>query len=111
MPFTKVAKLSDVPPGTMCAVGPLKAYLAIANVDGQLYCFESLCTHGQAWLHDGFLDGYEVTCPAHYGAFDIRTGDATQPPAWVPIRTHEVRVSGEDIEVDFDEPPFSQQSL
>lgn len=100
MPFLKVAKARDLPTGAMLAVEAPGGPVAVANVDGTLYAFDSLCTHAEGYLHEGFLDGFEVTCPMHFGAYDVRTGKATQPPCFVPIQTFPVRVSDEDIEID-----------
>jgi nitrite reductase/ring-hydroxylating ferredoxin subunit len=100
MPFVKVAKAADVAPGQLKGVQVGGVMLALANVEGTLYAFESLCTHAEGWLHEGFLDGHEVTCPVHFGAFDVRSGDATYPPAYLPVATYPVRVNGEDVEID-----------
>lgn len=104
MPFVKVATLADVPAGTMWHVKLEDTMVCIANIEGGLFAFESMCTHADAWLHEGFLDGYEVTCPVHYGAYDVRTGDATAPPAYIPVQTYAVRVRGEDVEIDWPDP-------
>jgi len=100
MPFLKVARAGDIPPGQMKGVPLGDGMVAIANVDGAFYAFDSLCTHAAAWLHEGFLDGHEVTCPMHFGAFDVRSGEATYPPAYLPAQTYPVRIAGEDIEID-----------
>lgn len=49
---------------------------AIYKVDGAIYVTDNLCTHGNARLCDGFLEGHEIECPLHQGRFDIRTGTA-----------------------------------
>jgi nitrite reductase/ring-hydroxylating ferredoxin subunit len=51
-------------------------------------------------LNEGELDGFEIECPRHGARFDVRTGDATVMPAIMPIDTFEVRVEGDDVEVE-----------
>ena len=106
MPYIPVAYVDEIPPGTLTAIRPLDSPFAITvvNVGGTIYAFETLCTHGAYFLADGFLDDHEVTCPGHFGAFDVRTGEATQPPAYLPLKTFPVRITGKDVEVDL--PPF-----
>ena len=41
-------------------------------------------------MAEGDIDGSEVYCPFHMGAFDIRTGEATVAPCSVPLQTYEV---------------------
>ena len=43
------------------------------------------------------MDGEEIECPLHGGCFNIRTGEATCPPATEPLATYEVSLEGADI--------------
>jgi p-cumate 2,3-dioxygenase ferredoxin component len=39
------------------------------------YCAtEDRCSHGDASLSEGDIDGDEIICPFHLGRFDIRSG-------------------------------------
>ncbi len=60
--------------------------------DGEVYAIDDTCTHQDASLSDGWLEGREVECPLHASKFDLRTGSADSPPAKRPVRTHQVRV-------------------
>ena len=61
---------------------------------GRLYGSAGLCTHGNAQLADGFLQGTCIECPKHNGRFDIRDGSVRRPP---PARRAEnVRRAGEE---------------
>jgi nitrite reductase/ring-hydroxylating ferredoxin subunit len=66
--------------------------VAVYRVEGNFYVTDDHCTHGPGSLSEGFLDGYEIECDFHQGCFDIRTGEVTQPPCIVPIRTYKVIV-------------------
>jgi nitrite reductase/ring-hydroxylating ferredoxin subunit len=64
--------------------------IAIYNLDGSYFATDNLCTHGDASLAEGVVDGDTIMCPFHGGTFDIRTGEATGPPCIVPLRTYPV---------------------
>jgi nitrite reductase/ring-hydroxylating ferredoxin subunit len=74
--------------------------VALFLVEGRLYAIDDLCTHGEASLCEGFLDGTIVECPFHSGTFDIVTGRALTFPATEPVRSYRVELAGEDVMVD-----------
>src|SRR6476646_6594277 len=49
--------------------------------DGEIYAIDHTCTHQDASLADGWLEGCEVECPLHASRFDPRTGRVDAPPA------------------------------
>ena len=71
---------------------PGSAPLAVYLIDGEVYCTDDTCSHGQASLADGDLEGFDVVCPFHGGRFDVRTGEPTSRPCFVPLRTHQVEI-------------------
>lgn len=79
---------------------PGRAPVAVFLVGDRLYATDDTCTHGDASLCDGFLDGEEVECPFHSGRFNVTTGAATQFPATDPLRTYPVLVQGDVVYVD-----------
>jgi p-cumate 2,3-dioxygenase ferredoxin subunit len=81
----------ELPDGTAVAV-----YL----VDGEIFATADLCSHGDALLSEGFVEGSEVVCPFHMGRFDIRTGQATGAPCHLPIRTIPLLIEGDDVLLD-----------
>ena len=52
---------------------------------------DDLCTHGNASLADGMIDGDAIECPLHLGTFDIRTGAPGAAPCTVALRTYKLR--------------------
>ncbi|GAA3817176.1 bifunctional 3-phenylpropionate/cinnamic acid dioxygenase ferredoxin subunit [Amycolatopsis tucumanensis] len=78
--------------------------IAVFNVDGTLYAIDDTCTHQDASLADGWLDGCAVECPLHAACFDLRTGMPSGPPAKKPVRTHEVVVVDGQIYVNVNAP-------
>ena len=97
--FVKVAKTNDLVEGGMVAVLVGDTELLLAQVQGQYYAINNVCSHADAWLHQGDLRPatWEVQCPLHQGRFDLRTGHATAWPASQPVEVYTVRVEGEDI--------------
>ena len=77
--------------------------LAIYQVEGQFFATDNICTHGQARLCEGFLDGFEIECPHHQGKFDVRDGRATCEPATEAVRSYPVRVEGGRVFVQLPE--------
>ncbi|MET0135496.1 MAG: bifunctional 3-phenylpropionate/cinnamic acid dioxygenase ferredoxin subunit [Kibdelosporangium sp.] len=86
-----VCAAADIPLGEAVRVDG-EVPIAVFNVDGELYAIDDTCTHQDASLADGWLDGRTVECPLHASCFDLRTGKPTGPPAKVPVRTHQVVV-------------------
>lgn len=100
MAFQKIGKVSEIPPGASKVYEFADKAIAVCNVGGKFYAIDDVCTHDGASLDQAKMDGYEIECPRHLARFDVRNGDATELPAVVPVDTFEVRVEGEDIEVD-----------
>jgi nitrite reductase/ring-hydroxylating ferredoxin subunit len=68
--------------------------IALYHIDGSFYATDDGCTHEQASLADGFIDGTAIECPLHGGSFDIKTGRAIAPPCTVDLRTYPVKRDG-----------------
>ncbi|WP_219413377.1 bifunctional 3-phenylpropionate/cinnamic acid dioxygenase ferredoxin subunit [Pseudonocardia nigra] len=86
-----VGQLADIPVGEAVRV-EAAVPIAVFNVDGELYAVDDTCTHQDASLADGWLEGCTVECPLHASCFDLRTGMPSGPPAKTPVRTHQVVV-------------------
>lgn len=74
-------------------------HIALYRVGNEYYATSNICTHAEALLSDGMLDGCEIECPLHMGRFDIRTGEALTSPVEIDIQTYPVRVVGDRLEV------------
>ena len=70
--------------------------------DGEVFAIDDTCTHQDASLADGWLEGCEIECPLHASRFDLRTGAVDEPPAKLPVRTHEVVIVDGVINVVLD---------
>ena len=93
----RVCPLSDLAPGEARRVEADPPVAVFHTDDGDIYAIDDTCTHQDASLADGWLEGCEVECPLHASRFDLRTGAVDAPPAKKPVRTHEVSVDGGDV--------------
>ncbi len=72
--FKEVARLADVPPGTMRDFQIDDVYVLVANVGGEVYAVRDHCPGGAAPLRLGSFSAPILVCPWHNEAYDIRTG-------------------------------------
>ena len=100
MAKTRVAKVSEIAPGTTKQVVLGGDEVLLCNVEGTIYAIDDVCTHDGGPLEQGRLDGCEIECPRHGARFDVRTGEATAFPAVMPVATHPVSQEGDDVFVD-----------
>lgn len=70
----KVARTSEIAPGTMLGIEIKGTYYLIASVNGEFYAMDGTCSHRGGSLWKGVLTEYVVQCPRHGSRFDIRTG-------------------------------------
>ena len=88
------AAQGEVPQDDVIAVSAGGREVALYGVDGEVYATDNVCTHGQARLCEGFLEGHEIECPLHQGKFDVRTGAPTCAPVTEAIRSYPVKIEG-----------------
>ncbi|WP_329543832.1 bifunctional 3-phenylpropionate/cinnamic acid dioxygenase ferredoxin subunit [Streptomyces sp. NBC_01356] len=96
----EVCRLDELPPGEVAVVKTAHRRIAVFNADGELYAVDDRCTHQEAYLSDGWLEGCLVECPLHSASFDLRTGRPTGPPATGPVRVYAVEVRDGVVHVD-----------
>jgi nitrite reductase/ring-hydroxylating ferredoxin subunit len=104
--FTKVAKASEIPPGTMRKVRIGEQDILVSNVGGVFYAIANPCTHAGGDLSSGTLKGAVVTCPLHGSQFDVRTGKSVSGSKFMFMRSKvgdaasfEAKVEGDDVMV------------
>ena len=98
--FVKIAKASNIAEGCAKCVEVEGRDIAIFNLGGTFYAIDDLCTHEDASLSEGEIDGDEVECPWHAARFNIKTGEVLSAPAYEDVSTYKVRLNGEDVEVE-----------
>lgn len=98
--FVRIAKLSEIPDQTVKCVQVEGRSIALFNLGGQLYAIDDTCTHEGGPLSEGLIDGEEVECPWHGARFNISTGEVTLGPAMEDVAKYNLRLKGDDIEVE-----------
>ena len=92
--FAEIARLDDVPPGTMKGVEADGLQVLVANVAGEVYAVRNACPGSVAPLSLGAFTPPVVVCPWHNEAFDVRTGkraDGLDGPGLdvLPVAVHD----------------------
>jgi naphthalene 1,2-dioxygenase system ferredoxin subunit len=97
--WIRVAALAEVPEGTTRLVEVNGNAVCLYNLGGTICATQDMCTHAEASLADGFIEGDAIECPMHQALFDIQTGKVLNPPATQDLRVYPVRVDGDEIRV------------
>jgi uncharacterized membrane protein/nitrite reductase/ring-hydroxylating ferredoxin subunit len=81
--------------------------ITIAKIEDNLYAFQEFCTHRFGPLSEGDFNGFNVQCPWHNSCFDVRTGEVTNGPAKVNLKTF--RVETRDGKIGVGVPPITKE--
>lgn len=96
----RICPLSELAPGDARRVDAVPPIAVFRTDDGAVFAIDDTCTHQDASLADGWLEGCEVECPLHASRFDLRTGAVDAPPAKRPVRTHQVMIRDGEVYVE-----------
>lgn len=112
MPFQKVARVEDVPPGQTRFLRIGGRPLLLVNSAGLIHAFTGICPHRQFPLEGATLSGHLLDCPWHHFQYDVRTGENHYPrnvyPSDLPylqaqlqpLRRYPVQLRDDEIWVD-----------
>jgi nitrite reductase/ring-hydroxylating ferredoxin subunit len=98
VPFVTVARVDDVPPGTVKQVSAGEEEIALANVGDAFCAVQGHCLHLQGPLGEGELEGRKLTCPWHGWQYDACTGLNEFDHA-IQLRTYEVRIEDGEVRI------------
>jgi naphthalene 1,2-dioxygenase ferredoxin component len=90
--WIRIAELAEVPEDGTFRVYHGGEPVCLYNVAGAIYATHDVCTHGQASLADGFVDGEAIECPLHQGRFHIPTGKAVGAPCTVDVKAYPLKI-------------------
>jgi len=98
--FIKVARKSEIAEQSARCIEIEDKRIALFNLGGEFYAIDDTCTHRGGPLSEGTIEGDEVECPWHGARFNIKLADVTNPPASAGVTKYNVRVIGDDIEIE-----------
>jgi 3-phenylpropionate/trans-cinnamate dioxygenase ferredoxin subunit len=92
MDFEKVTPKINLPDGGVVAYDVCETWVALAEVEGEVYAVGDLCTHRGCSLGKGTLEGTTLTCSCHGSQFDVKTGAVLRGPATEPLPSYRVKI-------------------
>jgi nitrite reductase/ring-hydroxylating ferredoxin subunit len=98
MALQRLCNKSEVACGSVKRIDDLD--IALCNLGGTFFAIKDVCTHDQAPLSEGELNGDTIVCPWHGACFSVRTGEALSLPAIEPVETFPVILQGDEVYVD-----------
>lgn len=105
MSFIQVASLAELDDRPLAVTaGDLE--LVLVKIGDDIYAIANECSHARVELSEGDVDEDECSleCYLHGSRFDLRTGVPLNLPATQPVAIHPVRIDGDDVLVDIDNP-------
>jgi 3-phenylpropionate/trans-cinnamate dioxygenase ferredoxin subunit len=105
MTKVKVASKSELGSNQMMGLEVKGRYILLANVEGEYFAIDGLCSHAKGKLWEGSLMGTIVKCPRHGSEFDLRTGKLVKKPR-IPLAKardlsrYDVTVEGDEVLLD-----------
>ena len=90
--WTDVAAEADLFEGAGMAVTLENHDIAIFKLEEGVYAINNDCSHGNAKLCDGFVEGNFVECPFHQAMFDVRNGSVQCGPATEAVKSWPVKI-------------------
>ncbi|MEM7584418.1 MAG: non-heme iron oxygenase ferredoxin subunit [Acidobacteriota bacterium] len=101
--FVRVGKTSEIAEQHAKCYEVRGRSVAVFNLGGEFYAIDDLCTHEEGPLSEGYIENGRVECPWHAAWFDIKTGKALTEPAYEDQPVFNIRVVGDDLEVEIDD--------
>ncbi len=99
--WTDLCSVEDIGEGEAKAIFVGEKRLCAVNDGKNFFVVDDLCTHGAAYLSDGYCDIGEcvLECPLHGGLFDYRDGCPRGDPAEKPVKSYPVLIEGDRLKV------------
>ena len=102
--LVKICSTSEVADNSVKSFEVGSNVIAVYNLGGTFYATDNECTHGAASLADGILEDDIIECSLHFGAFNVKTGQPTQPPCFIALKTFKTEVRDGQVFIDLDTP-------
>ena len=110
MSFVLACTVAEVPVGSALGIDlGGDADIAVVNTGDGFFAIRDVCSHAEVPLSDGDIDGSTLECYMHGSRFDLRTGFPLELPAIMPGPVYPVRLEGDSVFVDPDNPIKTQE--
>ena len=63
------------------------------KIQDEIFAVDNICSHAEEQLCEGAVIENEIECPRHGARFNLKTGEATEGPALLPIDTYNIKIS------------------
>jgi 3-phenylpropionate/trans-cinnamate dioxygenase ferredoxin subunit len=97
--YIAVAAVDEIPNGERLFIDIDRQPVVIFNIAGKYFAIADVCSHDDGPVGEGELHGYDISCPRHGAAFDVRSGKVLSLPAIVDIPAYPVRVVNGEVQI------------
>ena len=73
--------------------------ICVVRVGEEVFATADTCTHADASLSEGEVNGTKIECWLHGAEFDLRSGEALTPPATEALEVFEVTRDGDTVTI------------
>jgi len=92
--WLEIMPVDQLQPGGSVSVYFAGKQVALFNIDGAIYALSNRCSHARGPLSEGKVETVDglctVTCPWHYGKFDLATGHVLDGVVNINVPAYEV---------------------
>ena len=75
--------------------------LCLTRIGNEVFAINDTCTHSEASLSEGDVTDFKIECWLHGAEFDLRSGEALTLPANIAVKTYQVSIVDDVVEVQF----------
>ena len=73
--------------------------VCVVRVSDEVFAVADMCSHAEASLSEGEVNGEKIECWLHGAEFDLRSGAALTPPAIEGLETFAVSRDGDTVTI------------
>jgi 3-phenylpropionate/trans-cinnamate dioxygenase ferredoxin component len=95
--WVEVARLDELPKGSMKRIEIDSHRYLIVNAEGTIYAVDDRCSHEDISLYLGCIQGENIKCSLHGSRFSLKTGEPLEDPATESIGTYHIKIEAEMI--------------
>ena len=74
--------------------------ICVTRIGNEVFAIDDVCSHSEASLSEGEINGFKIECWLHGAEFDLRTGEAVTLPANISLATYQVHIEANSITVE-----------